>query len=812
MGVLHVFKTPTSKIRSSPPTTSESFAKTRRSGVTKLHVASPRPMLNARHLALRRLALPQLKQPRRWISSPATSVATNGEKLFDKILIANRGEIAVRVIKTCRKLGIKTVAVYSEPDVNSVAVRMADEAICVGPAPSAQSYLSIPKILAAVKTTGAQAVHPGYGFLSENKDFCEALEEAGVAFIGPGHEAIRAMGDKIESKLIAKEAGVNTIPGFMGVIDTPDEAVRVAREIGYPVMIKASAGGGGKGMRVAYDDEEVRMGFRLSKEEAANSFGDDRMFIEKFIEDPRHIEIQLIADSFGNVVPLPERECSIQRRNQKVIEEAPSVLLDDATREAMGKQASMLAKKVGYVSAGTVEFLCDKNRNFYFLEMNTRLQVEHPVTELISQVDLVEQMIRVAAGHKLPKHLLQGPVPIHGWAMESRVYAEDPLRGFLPSIGRLLKYKEPVHLPGVRVDSGVSEGSDISMFYDPMISKLVTHGKDRQECLERMKTALDHYVIRGPGNNVSFLQDVYRHPRFVSGKITTKFIAEEYPEGFEGVELTAPELTELTIVGAIMHLQKAHVSGAISGRISYPAADGAEKLLDVDADELELVSGHVGVVPRYRVLTTTSSREALIALAERNGLDKRGEKLFVNVNGAFGEAKPVVVVEFEVTSARNRVELATLVFVDDKWYVVDAVDWTLNSPLFQAQLSEQGAKENVHLVSQLLEALPEGFRLQHHGSVRNVVVRNELEANYAQFMKPKPKIDTSNLLLCPMPGMLISVAVEEGQHVELGQELAVVEAMKMQNVLRSEKKGVIKAVLHQSGASLKVDEVILEYE
>lgn len=771
-------------------------------------------MLNARHLALRRLALlPQLKQqPRRWISSPATTVATNGEKLFDKILIANRGEIAVRVIKTCRKLGIKTVAVYSEPDVNSVAVRLADEAICVGPAPSAQSYLSIPKILAAVKATGAQAVHPGYGFLSENKDFCEALEEAGVAFIGPGHEAIRAMGDKIESKLIAKEAGVNTIPGFMGVIDTPDEAVRVAREIGYPVMIKASAGGGGKGMRVAYDDDETRMGFRLSKEEAASSFGDDRMFIEKFIEDPRHIEIQLIADSFGNVVPLPERECSIQRRNQKVIEEAPSVLLDDATRLAMGKQASMLAKKVGYVSAGTVEFLCDKNRNFYFLEMNTRLQVEHPVTELISQVDLVEQMIRVAAGHKLPKHLLQGPVPIHGWAMESRVYAEDPLRGFLPSIGRLLKYKEPVHLPGVRVDSGVSEGSDISMFYDPMISKLVTHGKDRHECLERMKTALDHYVIRGPGNNVSFLQDVYRHPRFVSGKITTKFIAEEYPDGFEGVTLTPSELTELTIVGAIMHLQKAHVSGAISGRINYPAAEGTEKLLDIDADELELVSGHVGVVPRYRVLTTSSSREALIALAERNGLDKRGEKLFVNVNGAFGESKPVVVVEFEVTSARNRVELATLVFVDDKWYVVDDVDWTLNSPLFQAQLSEQGAKENVHLVSQLLEALPEGFRLQHHGSVHNVVVRNELEANYAQFMKPKPKVDTSNLLLCPMPGMLISVAVEEGQHVELGQELAVVEAMKMQNVLRSEKKGVIKAVLHQSGASLKVDEVILEYE
>ncbi|POM75206.1 Propionyl coenzyme A carboxylase (Pi-PCC1) [Phytophthora palmivora] len=449
--------------------------------------------------------------------------AASKEKLFDKILVANRGEIAVRVMRTCQKLGIKTVAVYSEPDVNSVAVRMADEAVCVGPAPSSQSYLSIPKIVEAVKATGAQAVHPGYGFLSENKDFCEALEAIGVAFIGPGHEAIQAMGDKIESKQLAMDAGVNTIPGFLGEIDTPEDAVKVAQEIGYPVMIKASAGGGGKGMRVAYNDEEVRMGYRLSKEEAASSFGDDRMFLEKFIEDPRHIEIQLIADSHGNVVPLPERECSIQRRNQKVIEEAPSVLLDPETRMAMGKQAAMLAKKVGYVSAGTVEFLCDKHKNFYFLEMNTRLQVEHPVTELISHVDLVEQMIRVAAGHELPKELVDGPVKIHGWAMESRVYAEDPLRGFLPSIGRLLQYDEPVHLPGVRVDSGVNEGSDISMFYDPMISKLITYGKDRPECLERMKTALDNYVIRGPGNNVSFLQDVYRHPRFVSGKITTKF-------------------------------------------------------------------------------------------------------------------------------------------------------------------------------------------------------------------------------------------------------------------------------------------------
>ncbi|GAB9475312.1 Acetyl-coa carboxylase, biotin carboxylase subunit [Globisporangium polare] len=742
----------------------------------------------------------------------ASVVGSPKEKLFDKILIANRGEIAVRVIRTCQRLGIKTVAVYSEPDVDSVAVRMADEAICVGPAASAQSYLSIPKILDAVKATGAQAVHPGYGFLSENKDFCEALEEIGVAFIGPGHEAIQAMGDKIESKLLAKEAGVNTIPGFLGVIDTAEEAVKVAREIGYPVMIKASAGGGGKGMRVAYDDDEVRMGFRLSKEEAASSFGDDRMFIEKFIEDPRHIEIQLIADSFGNVVPLPERECSIQRRNQKVIEEAPSVLLDDATRLAMGKQASMLAKKVNYVSAGTVEFLCDKNKNFYFLEMNTRLQVEHPVTELISKVDLVEQMIRVAAGHKLPEHLLQGPVKIHGWAMESRVYAEDPLRGFLPSIGRLLKYQEPVHLPGVRVDSGVKEGSDISMFYDPMISKLITHGKDRHEALERMKVALDNYVIRGPGNNVSFLQDVYRHPRFVSGKITTKFIAEEYPEGFEGVQLNKDELKDLTVVGAIMHLQKAHASGQISGRLQSPHGDVTENdFASVNDDELEFISGYVGVVPRFRVLQSGLSGEELIALAERNSLVQLGEVLYVSVNGQFGETTEVVVVELELENKRNRVENVTLAFADGKWHVVGDLDWTLNAPLLKATLTEdQGVVKSV--ATQLLDTLSEGYRLLHHGAVHDVVVRNDLEAKYARYMKPKPKVDTSNLLLCPMPGMLISVAVEEGQHVELGQELAVVEAMKMQNVLRSEKKGVIKAIKHVAGASLKVDEIILEYE
>ncbi|KAF1773453.1 Pre-ATP-grasp domain [Phytophthora cactorum] len=680
------------------------------------------------------------------------------EKLFDKILVANRGEIAVRVMRTCKKLGIKTVAVYSEPDVNSVA-----------------SYLSIPKIVEAVKATGAQAVHPGYGFLSENKDFCEALEAIGVAFIGPGHEAIQAMGDKIESKQLAMDAGVNTIPGFLGEIDTPDEAVKVAQEIGYPVMIKASAGGGGKGMRVAYNDEEVRMGYRLSKEEAASSFGDDRMFLEKFIEDPRHIEIQLIADSHGN----------------KVIEEAPSVLLDPETRLAMGKQAAMLARKVGYVSAGTVEFLCDKHKNFYFLEMNTRLQVEHPVTELISKVDLVEQMIRVAAGHELPKELVEGPVKIHGWAMESRVYAEDPLRGFLPSIGRLLQYEEPAHLPGVRVDSGVNEGSDISMFYDPMISKLITYGKDRSECLARMKTALDNYVIRGPGNNVAFLQDVYRHPRFVSGKITTKFIEEEYPDGFDGVKLTAPEVEDLRVVGTIMHLKKTRASSQISGRIQSTPAEGFGSFDSLNGDELEFVSDQAGVVPRLRAIAPGLSSQELIALAEHNDLKNLGAQLSVSIDGPFGESKPVVVVEIEVENKRHRTETVTLALVDNKWHVVGNVDWSLNGPLFKASYAKQDGAADQPLASQMLQTLPEGFRLQFHGAVHDVVVRNELEAAYGKHMQPKPEV---------------------GQYVELGQELAVVEAMKMQNVLRSEKRGVIKSIGRAAGDSLKVDEVILEYE
>ncbi|KAF0719638.1 Aste57867_900 [Aphanomyces stellatus] len=711
------------------------------------------------------------------------SFSTSKEKLFDKVLIANRGEIACRVIKTCQRLGIKTVAVYSEPDVNSVAVRMADEAVCVGPAKSASSYLNIERIMEAVRQTGAQAVHPGYGFLSENKLFCEELEAHGVTFIGPGFHAIEAMGDKIESKQIAIDAGVNTIPGFQGVIQDETEAVKVANDIGYPVMVKASAGGGGKGMRVAYNDAEVREGYRLSKEEAANSFGDDRMFIEKFIEDPRHIEIQLLADKHGNYVAFPERECSIQRRNQKVVEEAPSVLLDDATRRAMGEQAIMLAKKVGYVSAGTVEFLCDKHKNFYFLEMNTRLQVEHPVTELITKVDLVEQMLRIAAGHKLPAHLTSGPLPIYGWAMESRVYAEDPLRGFLPSIGRLLTYQEPHHLPGVRVDSGVSEGSDISMHYDPMISKLITHGKDRKECLERMKFALDNYVIRGPGNNMAFMQDVYRHPRFEAGNLTTKFIAEEYPDGFTGVKLTPPQTREVIVAGALMHFKSQNKKTGVAATVYN--ADGVTVT--------QLANSFQGVVALEAQGKSSSVVDWLKKIPATVG-----SHVFVSPDGPFGDAQPVRVVAVGTTIYAS--------VGDNDWIEVNNFDWSPKTPLFTAELSSKSR------ALQVLDKLPEGFRIQHHGAIHNVIVRTPKEHELHKYMKPKPKVDLSRFVQCPMPGLLVSVAVKAGDVVQLGQEIAVVEAMKMQNVIRAAKKGVIKTVFHPAGASLKVDEHIVEFE
>ncbi|XP_058404415.1 propionyl-CoA carboxylase alpha chain, mitochondrial isoform X2 [Diceros bicornis minor] len=473
----------------------------------------------------------------------------SNEKTFDKILIANRGEIACRVIKTCKKMGIKTVAIHSDVDASSVHVKMADEAVCVGLAPTSKSYLNMDAIMEAIKKTRAQAVHPGYGFLSENKEFAKCLAAEDVIFIGPDTHAIQAMGDKIESKLLAKKAKVNTIPGFDGVVKDADEAVRIAREIGYPVMIKASAGGGGKGMRIAWNDEETRDGFRFSSQEAASSFGDDRLLIEKFIDNPRHIEIQVLGDKHGNALWLNERECSIQRRNQKVVEEAPSIFLDSETRRAMGEQAVALAKAVKYSSAGTVEFLVDSKKNFYFLEMNTRLQVEHPVTECITGLDLVQEMIRVAKGYPL-RHK-QADIPINGWAVECRVYAEDPYKSFgLPSIGRLSQYQEPIHLPGVRVDSGIQPGSDISIYYDPMISKLITYGSDRTEALKRMEDALDNYVIRGVTHNIALLREVIINSRFIEGDINTKFLSDVYPDGFKGHKLTENERNQLLAIAS----------------------------------------------------------------------------------------------------------------------------------------------------------------------------------------------------------------------------------------------------------------------
>uniref|UniRef100_F7CY97 Propionyl-CoA carboxylase subunit alpha n=1 Tax=Ornithorhynchus anatinus TaxID=9258 RepID=F7CY97_ORNAN len=475
------------------------------------------------------------------------------EKTFEKLLIANRGEIACRVIKTCKKMGIKTVAIHSDVDSSSVHVKMADEAVCVGPAPTSKSYLNMDAIMEAIKKTGAQAVHPGYGFLSENKEFAKCLEANGITFIGPDTHAIQAMGDKIESKLLAKNAKVNTIPGFDGVVKDADEAVRIAREIGYPVMIKASAGGGGKGMRIAWDDEETRDGFRFSSQEAASSFGDDRLLIEKFIDNPRHIEIQVLGDKHGNALWLNERECSIQRRNQKVVEEAPSTFLDPKTRKAMGEQAVALAKAVKYSSAGTVEFLVDSKKNFYFLEMNTRLQVEHPITECITGLDLVQEMIRVAKGYPL-RHK-QDDIPINGWAVECRVYAEDPYKSFgLPSIGRLSQYQEPSSLPGVRVDSGIQQGSDISIYYDPMISKLITYGSNRSEALQKMEEALDNYVIRGVTHNIALLREVIIHSRFVQGDINTKFLSDVYPDGFKGHKLTEIERKHLLATASSLYV------------------------------------------------------------------------------------------------------------------------------------------------------------------------------------------------------------------------------------------------------------------
>ncbi len=661
--------------------------------------------------------------------------------MFNKILIANRGEIACRVIKTARKMGIATVAVYSDADRDALHVEMADEAVHIGPPPAAESYLVMDKILAAIKDTGADAVHPGYGFLSENTNFAEALKEAGIAFIGPNPHAIAAMGDKIESKKLAAEAGVSTVPGYMGVIADEDEAVKIASDIGYPVMIKASAGGGGKGMRIAYNDDEARDGFTSATNEAVSSFGDDRVFVEKFIEDPRHIEIQVLGDKHGNVIYLGERECSIQRRHQKVIEEAPSPFLDEDMRKAMGEQAVALSQAVDYDSAGTVEMIVDPQGGFYFLEMNTRLQVEHPVTELITGVDLVEQMIRSAAGE--PLNLTQEDIELTGWAVESRVYAEDPLRNFLPSIGRITKYALPDDVDGVRIDTGIYEGAEISMFYDPMIAKLCTHAPTRDEAIARMRLALDEYYIRGISHNISFLSAVMAHPRFQEGRLSTNFIAEEYPDGFEGGALSNQARDLLIGVAALTH--------------------------ELERDRNQTVTGRLP--------------------------------------GAQPDANNEWVVGMDGESHGARVEVARLgwdIMLDGRFLNIQT-DWKPGDPLLKGLMNNEPFTVTV-------EPTSSGRVLTHDGVAKTVTVYSTAVAAYAALMPEKIPPDTSKMLLCPMPGLVVSIAVEEGDEVFPGQALAVVEAMKMENILRAEKQAVVTKIAAEPGDSLAVDQVIMEFE
>jgi propionyl-CoA carboxylase alpha chain len=667
--------------------------------------------------------------------------------MFKKILIANRGEIACRVIKTARKMGIKTVAVYSDADRDALHVKMADQAVHIGPAPSNQSYIVIKNILSAIKQTGAEAVHPGYGFLSENAKFAEALQANAIAFIGPPVKAIEAMGDKITSKKIAKAAGVSTVPGHMDLIDDAEHAVKIANDIGYPVMIKASAGGGGKGMRIAWNDAEAREGFALSRNEAKSSFGDDRIFIEKFVTEPRHIEIQVLGDTHGNCVYLGERECSIQRRNQKVIEEAPSPFLDEKTRKAMGEQAVALAKAVGYASAGTVEFIVDGKRNFYFLEMNTRLQVEHPVTELITGIDIVEKMIRVAAGEKLG--FAQKDIKLNGWAMESRLYAEDPYRNFLPSIGRLTRYRPPADgtKPDgtlLRNDTGVFEGGDISMYYDPMIAKLCTWGETRAEAVAAMGRALDEFEVDGIGHNLPFLSAVMDHPRFQSGNITTAFIADEYPEGFQGVEPSNDDVRLLAQVAGFIHVRREDRAGHISGA-------------------MENHQRHLG--------------QEWVAMV--------------------GNQAVQMTVENRTSGLRITVAGQDAVMIESQW-----------------QPGMTIAAFNIDGVSHAIKTsmTSKGIRLRRRGQDVRVKVLSPRVAELTKLMPVKKPRDTSKHLLCPMPGLVKSISVAAGEAVEAGQALAVVEAMKMENVLRADRKGVVKLVKASVGQSLAVDELIMEFE
>ncbi len=663
--------------------------------------------------------------------------------MFNKILIANRGEIACRVIKTARKMGIATVAVYSEADAGALHVDLADEAVCIGPAASKESYLVMDKIIAACKQTGAEAVHPGYGFLSENAEFSRRLEAEGIKFIGPKHYSVAKMGDKIESKKLAIEAKVNTIPGYNDPIETPEEAVEIAKGIGYPVMIKASAGGGGKGLRVAFNDKEAHEGFSSCRNEAKNAFGDDRVFIEKYVLEPRHIEIQVLGDSHGNYVYLNERDCSIQRRHQKVIEEAPSPFVDPEMRKAMGEQAVALARAVNYESAGTVEFVVSgATKEFYFLEMNTRLQVEHPVTELITGLDLVEQMIRVAYGEKLT--ITQADVGINGWSMECRINAEDPFRGFLPSTGRLVKFQPPAEVDGqVRVDTGVYEGGEISMYYDSMIAKLITHGANRDQAIERMREALNAFVIRGISSNIPFQAALLQHPRFVSGNFNTGFIAEEYPQGFDATMVPHDDPMLFVTVAAALHRRHESRDAGISGQMP----------------------GHERVVGEDFMVIRGEERTPVTVVSIEGGyqVGVGGERFVVNLDWRFGET---------------------------------LVNGSVNGKAVTMQFERNGLKYN----------------LKHNGTEARLVVMNRHWAELQALMPVKLPPDMSKFLLSPMPGLLREVAVKVGQEVKAGEKLAVIEAMKMENVLKADQDGKVARIVAEAGASLSVDEVIIEFE
>jgi propionyl-CoA carboxylase alpha chain len=669
--------------------------------------------------------------------------------MFKKILIANRGEIACRVIKTAKKMGIATVAVYSDADRNAVHVEMADEAVHIGPAAAAQSYLVAEKIIAACKQTGAEAVHPGYGFLSERASFCEALEKEGIVFIGPKPKAIEAMGDKIESKKFANAAEVSTVPGFLGVIENADHAEKIAAEIGYPVMIKASAGGGGKGMRIAWSQSEVRDGFDRARSEAKSSFGDDRVFIEKFVVDPRHIEIQVLADGHGNALYLGERECSIQRRNQKVAEEAPSPFLDEKTRKAMGEQSVALAKAVEYQSAGTVEFIVDRDKNFYFLEMNTRLQVEHPVTELITGIDLVEQMIRVAAGEKLA--IKQSDVKLNGWAVESRLYAEDPYRNFLPSIGRLTRYQPPEEGRFgdvvVRNDTGVTEGAEISMFYDPMIAKLCTWAPTRIEAIDAMSDALDNFVVDGIEHNIPFLSALMQHPRWREGRLSTGFIAEEYPDGFAPISPNADEKAILASVALAVELLRRDRLDRLGGRLAP----------------------HSGALKRDWVVKIGDD---YISASILEGMISIPMELDLAIEGG----KPLTV----------------------------ASDWRPGEPVWNGRV---GGRR----ISAQLRPVANGMKVAWKGMSVTARAMLPRTAELEKLMPEKLPPDTSKMLLCPMPGLVVSISVAEGQEVKAGDTLAVVEAMKMENVLRAERDLTVAKLKAKPGDSLAVDAVIMEF-